>query len=122
MPARFRSDAGAPVPWARDALAGGEQINGDILSKARAAVDNAFSALLGLSSLKMTNAEVDTHVVLADRTMHFQEWWTRHRARLEPEGFENAGIDTAPPASGVVEAIRAGAIAPNAAMWNIGAG
>ena len=42
-----------------DMLAGGEQINGDILSKARAAVDNAFSALLGLSGLKMTNAEVD---------------------------------------------------------------
>src|SRR5690606_5604345 len=42
-----------------DMLAGGEQVNGDILTKARTAVDNAFSSLLGLSSLKMTNAEVD---------------------------------------------------------------
>lgn len=79
---------------------------------------------LGATLLPMTDAEVDTHVVLPDGTrLHFQEWWTRHRARLEPEGFENAGIDTAPPASGVVEAIRAAdavLIAPSNPIVSIG--
>lgn len=42
-----------------DMLASGEKINGDVLTKARSAVDNTFSRLLGYSSLKMTNAEVD---------------------------------------------------------------
>lgn len=42
-----------------DMLAGGEKVNGDVITKARSAVDNAFSALLGISNLKMTNAEVD---------------------------------------------------------------
>ncbi len=34
----------------------------------------------------MTDAEVDTIVVAATTAarMHFQEWWTRHRAALEP--------------------------------------
>uniref|UniRef100_A0A6M3X446 Uncharacterized protein n=1 Tax=viral metagenome TaxID=1070528 RepID=A0A6M3X446_9ZZZZ len=42
-----------------DMLAGGEKINGDILTKARAAVENAFASMLGISNLRMTNAEVD---------------------------------------------------------------
>jgi LPPG:FO 2-phospho-L-lactate transferase len=61
---------------------------------------------LGIRMLPMTDAEVDTHVLLVDgRRMHFQEWWTRHRAALAPTGFENPGIDVAAPAPGVVEAI-----------------
>ena len=39
------------------------------------------------------------------RRMHFQEWWTRHRAALRPVRFENPGIDAAAPAPGVAEAI-----------------
>lgn len=42
-----------------DMLAGGEKVNGDIISKARAAVENTFASLLGVSNLRMTNAEVD---------------------------------------------------------------
>jgi len=42
-----------------DMLAGGEKVNGDILTKARAAVENAFASMLGISNLRMTNAEVD---------------------------------------------------------------
>ncbi|MCH6231693.1 2-phospho-L-lactate transferase [Microbacterium sp. CFH 31415] len=61
---------------------------------------------LGARLLPMTDAEVDTVVVLADGTrMHFQEWWTRHRATLAPARFENPGIEHARPAPGVTEAI-----------------
>ncbi|WP_396656315.1 2-phospho-L-lactate transferase [Microbacterium sp.] len=61
---------------------------------------------LGARLLPMTDAEVDTQIVLADgRRMHFQEWWTRHRASLAPARFENPGIDRARPAPGVAEAI-----------------
>ncbi|GAA4360145.1 2-phospho-L-lactate transferase [Microbacterium rhizosphaerae] len=61
---------------------------------------------LGVRLLPMTDSEVDTHILLADGSrMHFQEWWTRHRAALEPAAFENPGIVDAVPAPGVVEAI-----------------
>jgi LPPG:FO 2-phospho-L-lactate transferase len=61
---------------------------------------------LGVRMLPMTDAEVDTHVVLEDGgRLHFQEWWTRHRASLAPAAFENPGIADAAPAPGVVEAI-----------------
>lgn len=42
-----------------DMLAGGEKVNGDIITKARAGIENAFMAMLGVSNLRMTNAEVD---------------------------------------------------------------
>lgn len=62
---------------------------------------------IGVRLLPMTDAEVDTHVVVEDGTrMHFQEWWTRHRASLRATAFENPGIDQARPAPGVVEAIE----------------
>lgn len=64
---------------------------------------------LGARLLPMTDAEVDTHVVVRDgdgtRDLHFQEWWTRHRAALDPLRFENPGIEHARPAPGVAEAI-----------------
>jgi len=64
---------------------------------------------LGARLLPMTDAEVDTIVTVRDgdgiRSLHFQEWWTRHRATLEPVGFENPGIERAEPAPGVVDAI-----------------
>ncbi len=79
---------------------------------------------LGARLLPMTDAEVDTRVVLDDGTrLHFQEWWTRHRASLAPVGFENPGIDAAHPAPGVIEAIaRADAvlIAPSNPVVSIG--
>jgi LPPG:FO 2-phospho-L-lactate transferase len=78
---------------------------------------------LGARLLPMTDAEVDTQVVLADRTMHFQEWWTRHRATLPPLAFENPGIGAAVPAPGVVAAIAAAdvvLIAPSNPVVSIG--
>ncbi|MFK4808205.1 2-phospho-L-lactate transferase [Microbacterium sp. ZW CA_36] len=61
---------------------------------------------LGARLLPMTDTEVDTIVVLQDGSrLHFQEWWTRHRATLAPARFENPGVDGAVPAPGVTEAI-----------------
>ncbi|MFC8680457.1 2-phospho-L-lactate transferase [Microbacterium ureisolvens] len=79
---------------------------------------------LGARLLPMTDAEVDTVVVLQDGSrLHFQEWWTRHRATLAPARFENAGIEAAAPAPGVAEAIAeadAVLIAPSNPVVSIG--
>lgn len=79
---------------------------------------------LGVQLLPMTDAEVDTHVLLEDgRRLHFQEWWTRHRAALTPVAFENPGIAAARPAPGVVEAISAAdvvLVAPSNPVVSIG--
>ena len=79
---------------------------------------------LGASILPMTDDEVDTHVVLADGTrLHFQEWWTRHRARLTPEEFLSPGIDRATAAPGVVDAIASADVvifAPSNPVVSIG--
>ncbi|MDY0908325.1 2-phospho-L-lactate transferase [Microbacterium sp. CFBP9034] len=64
---------------------------------------------LGARLLPMTDAEVDTVVTVRDedgiRSMHFQEWWTRHRATLEPVSFDNPGVTGVEPAPGVAEVI-----------------
>ena len=64
---------------------------------------------LGARLLPMTDAEVDTIVTVREggttRPMHFQEWWTRHRAALTPVRFDNPGIVDATPAPGVADAI-----------------
>lgn len=61
---------------------------------------------LGVRLLPMTDAEVDTHVVVEDGSrMHFQQWWVQHRASLTPLRFESPGIEDSRPAPGVVEAI-----------------
>lgn len=82
---------------------------------------------LGVHLLPMTDAEVDTIVTVredgAERPMHFQEWWTRWRARLEPARFDNPGIESARPAPGVVEAIAAAdvvLVAPSNPVVSIG--
>lgn len=79
---------------------------------------------LGARLLPMTDTEVDTHVLLEDGgRLHFQEWWTRHRAALPPRAFENPGITDAVPAPGVVEAIAEAdvvLIAPSNPVVSIG--
>jgi len=67
---------------------------------------------LGVRLIPATDTEVDLHVEVADpdeldgtRTMHFQEWWTRHRATLPAIAFRQQGLAAARPAPGVVEAI-----------------
>ncbi|KJL42854.1 2-phospho-L-lactate transferase [Microbacterium trichothecenolyticum] len=79
---------------------------------------------LGARLLPMTDSEVDTVVVLDDGArLHFQEWWTRHRATLAPERFENPGIEAAAAAPGVAEAIAAADVvllAPSNPVVSIG--
>jgi LPPG:FO 2-phospho-L-lactate transferase len=61
---------------------------------------------LGVHLIPATNDEVETHVVTEDGTdLHFQEWWTRHRATLPAARFVQRNVESAQPAPGVVEAI-----------------
>jgi LPPG:FO 2-phospho-L-lactate transferase len=67
----------------------------------------------GVTVLPMSDQRVETHVVVPDpetgrqHAVHFQEWWVRHRAELEPSAFVQVGVDAAKPAPGVVEALAA---------------
>jgi LPPG:FO 2-phospho-L-lactate transferase len=64
----------------------------------------------GVTLLPMTDTPVETHVVVTEgdeqRAIHFQEWWVRHQAALTADRFVVAGLDSAVPAPGVLEAIR----------------
>ncbi|HEY0260078.1 MAG TPA: 2-phospho-L-lactate transferase [Lacisediminihabitans sp.] len=62
---------------------------------------------LGLRLLPATDDEVETRVVIDDEgsTLHFQEWWTRHRASLPARAFLQQNVEAATPAPGVLEAI-----------------
>ncbi|MBT2496077.1 2-phospho-L-lactate transferase [Microbacterium sp. ISL-59] len=62
---------------------------------------------LGVRLLPTTDAEVDTHVTTAQGRMHFQEWWTRHRASLPAQSFDWPGIEHSTPAPGVLAAMAA---------------
>jgi LPPG:FO 2-phospho-L-lactate transferase len=69
----------------------------------------------GVRLLPMSDQRVETHVVVdADdegrptgrqRAIHFQEWWVRHRAGVQPTAFVQVGVDHARPAPGVAEAL-----------------
>lgn len=66
----------------------------------------------GVRLLPMTDQEVETHVVVADpdapggeRTIHFEEWWVRHRAALPALRFVQVGLETASAPLGVLEAL-----------------
>jgi LPPG:FO 2-phospho-L-lactate transferase len=67
----------------------------------------------GVTILPMSDQRVETHVVVTDpdtgrqQAIHFQEWWVRHRAELEPSAFVQVGADSATPAPGVAEALAA---------------
>jgi len=64
----------------------------------------------GVTLLPMTDAPVETHVVVEDdegqRAVHFQEWWVRMQARVPAQRFVAVGMDRATPAPGVLDAIR----------------
>ncbi|WOQ69659.1 2-phospho-L-lactate transferase [Microbacterium limosum] len=79
---------------------------------------------LGVTLHPATDDEIDTHVVVegGDR-MHFQEWWTRHRASLPAIRFEHAGIAKASPAPAALAAIGAAdvvLVAPSNPVVSIG--
>ncbi len=90
---------------------------------------------LGVTLLPMTDDEVETHVrvrgggggtsgsVDSVTEMHFQEWWTRHRASLPALEFVQHGVSSARPAPGVLKAIATAdvvLIAPSNPVVSIG--
>ena len=85
---------------------------------------------LGVRLIPATDAEVDTHVLVADadqldgeRELHFQEWWTRYRASLPAIAFRQRNIESARPAPGVTEAISGAdlvLVAPSNPVVSIG--
>jgi LPPG:FO 2-phospho-L-lactate transferase len=83
----------------------------------------------GVTLLPMSDQRVETHVVVADpetgrqQAIHFEEWWVRHRAGLEPKAFVQVGVESARPAPGVVEAFAAAdavLLAPSNPVVSIG--
>ena len=65
----------------------------------------------GATLLPMSDDRVETHVRVstdgAERVLHFQEWWVRHRAALPATAIVAIGAEQAAPAPGVLEAIAA---------------
>ena len=78
---------------------------------------------VGVRLLPGTDDEFETVVDLAEgRSIHFQEWWVRHRATLPAIGFRQVGGATAGP--GVLEAIADADVvlfAPSNPVVSIGA-
>ncbi|MGY1804731.1 2-phospho-L-lactate transferase [Blastococcus sp. SYSU D00922] len=83
----------------------------------------------GVTLLPMSDQRVETHVVVTDpesgkqRAIHFQEWWVRHRAGLDPQAFVQIGVDAARPAPGVAEAFASADVvllAPSNPVVSIG--
>ncbi|MGV0625020.1 2-phospho-L-lactate transferase [Mycolicibacter minnesotensis] len=84
----------------------------------------------GARLLPVTNDSAETHVVITDpadgaqRAIHFQEWWVRHRAQVPTHGFAFVGAEKATAAPEVVEAINDADIvllAPSNPVVSIGA-
>jgi len=63
----------------------------------------------GATLLPMSDDRVETHVRVqldgAERVIHFQEWWIRHRAGLPASAIVAVGAQDATPAPGVLDAI-----------------
>jgi len=83
----------------------------------------------GVNLLPMSDQRVETHVVVDDpesgrqQAIHFQEWWVRHRAALDPKAFVQVGVDAARPAPGVAAALAAAdavLLAPSNPVVSIG--
>ena len=78
---------------------------------------------LGLRMLPATDDEVETHVRVEGRSMHFQEWWTRYRAALPAVAFEQLGVESATPAPGVIAALESAdlvVLAPSNPVVSVG--
>ncbi|GAA1703100.1 2-phospho-L-lactate transferase [Microbacterium sediminicola] len=79
---------------------------------------------LGVTLHPATEAEIDTYVHTVDgRRMHFQEWWTRHRANVGAASFESQDVADARPSPAALAAL-AGAdvilVAPSNPVVSIG--
>ncbi|QDO89248.1 2-phospho-L-lactate transferase [Ornithinimicrobium ciconiae] len=65
----------------------------------------------GVRLLPATDTPIETHVVLDDgdqgeRAVHFQQWWVQMQAAVPARRFTVAGLAQAPPAPGVLDALR----------------
>ena len=82
---------------------------------------------LGATLLPATEHEVETRVQVGDgpdETLHFEEWWVRHRAALPARRFLHDGAPSAVPAPGVLDAIADAdllVLAPSNPVVSIGA-
>jgi LPPG:FO 2-phospho-L-lactate transferase len=92
---------------------------------------------LGVRLLPATNDRAETHVTVADtegplgadpvagatRSIHFEEWWVKHRAALPALAFTQLGIETAratPEALASIETADVVLIAPSNPVVSIG--
>lgn len=60
----------------------------------------------GITLLPASDDRVETHVIVEEGAIHFQEWWVRHRAELPAQRFVFLGAEKASPAAGVAEALH----------------
>lgn len=94
---------------------------GEPLHRVTASVTARFG--LGCRLLPMCDEPVWTAIASDAGTMHFQEYWVRHRAEIAVHGVGFTGIDPARPAPGVLDAIEAAEVillAPSNPVVSIG--
>jgi LPPG:FO 2-phospho-L-lactate transferase len=77
--------------------------NGYTLSQVTAKVSGDLG--LRLKILPMTDDKFETHVRIADGTIHFEEYMVKRGAQDKVLAVEYIGVEQAKPASGVIEAI-----------------
>ncbi|NEM91530.1 2-phospho-L-lactate transferase [Galbitalea soli] len=84
--------------------------DGQTLTQATARITSRWP--LGVRLLPVTDSEVETHVVVEPddaaegrSSMHFQEWWTRHRASLPARAFVQHGLESTTATPEVISAI-----------------
>ncbi|MCX6465516.1 MAG: 2-phospho-L-lactate transferase [Pseudonocardiales bacterium] len=86
----------------------------------------------GVTLLPVTDDRVETHVVVDDpatgpkaqKAIHFQEWWIRHKGELPAHRFASIGADTAsvlPAARDAITGADAVLLAPSNPVVSIGA-
>jgi LPPG:FO 2-phospho-L-lactate transferase len=97
--------------------------SGLTLAEATARITSRWE--LGATLLPVTNDEVETRVIVdnSGTDLHFQEWWTRHRASVPALAFVQKNVADASPAPGVLEAIAEAdviLIAPSNPVVSIG--
>ncbi len=77
--------------------------NGYTLSQVAAKVSGDLG--LKLKILPMTDDKFETHVRIADGTIHFEEYMVKRGAQDKVLGVQYVGVEQAKPALGVIEAI-----------------
>lgn len=78
---------------------------------------------VGVRLIPMSNEPVETYIKTPDGTIHFEEYFVRHRAQDEVLGVQFEGAAEARPAPGVIESIRdaqAVLIAPSNPIVSVG--